>query len=419
MFRIFDNSAQTLPAFVKPYPDELLSSWLVRLSFEHGLNKSMLLRQLGLVKEASKIDKCNDDRELSMLANLANCTIQEIREMTLESYRNKLFAVNNFSYSKIPSVWITKSHFRSKSGLRTENLLFCPSCLSKENKPAYFRKHWKLSISFVCTECCCYLKDCCPHCGISASAMNTGAQVGINQTVRDYMLTCGGCLNDISECIPDIAPQAIMDMQTMINKYLKQPDSNTIRNSVKFFLILQKTAIMLQSKWIRENHCSLLSNVIRDSGVNCALDDRYQLARLPLKQQANLYAMAKWLLDEWPVRFIKYCKMSKIAREDLLKHYPDTPEWFQTRVNSGLPERIPVTKSAPKAKEPEIERYLIEIEGTNNGMCNRSNYDYDPDEKYYIEDYDTPQPIYWFNREKSYYAEDLILKQMKKAWEWN
>nr|WP_067054264.1 TniQ family protein [Mucilaginibacter sp. L294] len=210
-FSVFGNKSRLLPAFSKPYPDEILSSWLTRLSFDHGLNNARLLKMLLDKKDTNNwhVDRSFNDEQVAALAAYTNCSPDEIKNTTLLSYENRLYEPQ--SKSMVPSTWTPKKHTSKKVCPKVHKehsgLFFCPGCLSRPNRPVYFRKQWRLAISFVCPGCGCYLKETCPHCKSGGSSRCMKLKESLDKTIDEYLLACHQCQEDISQCMAEVAPE--------------------------------------------------------------------------------------------------------------------------------------------------------------------------------------------------------------------
>ena len=420
-YHIFEKGSDLLPAFSKPYTDESLSSWLTRLSFDHGLNRSALLKFIGADSNYHQgdwgIDRVFNGKKIHALASHTNCSAAEIQETTLMYYHGKLF--NASAHNVIPPIWTVKS-YHEESLLKPDaktNTLFCPSCFSKKDTPIYYKKQWRLSISFVCPDCECYLMDHCPHYKKGSSGMN--APEVSARTIDDYFLECSKCGNDISACVPRRAPKHIIEMQSQINKYLKNGCNETGQGSVEYFKLLYKITALLLIRRKKDNlgafikHLYTLHNVVDFNPKVYNL----HIAKLPLKLQAEVFSMASWLLSEWPNRFIGLCKKYHLSSADILRRCSDTPDWFEYIVRSHLD-----VFSDGRWRSRVRYRYQATTElDTYSIRCNNhSDYDYDADEAYYSGNPDNFIMGYTRYPLKSHHcATDLIYHQLKKAEGWS
>ena len=386
-YHIFGKDSEpSCPAFSKPYTDESISSWLTRISFDHGLNRSSLLRLITADQKNFQgdwgIDRVFKGPKIHTLASHTNCTVDEILETTLMSFNGKLFQA--CAHIGIPSIWTVKD-YQQVSLLSPDaktNTLFCPSCFAKKENPVYYKKQWRLTVSFVCTDCGCYLKNRCPHCKRASSGMNTPDASA--RTIDEYFLQCSNCYNDVSACVPQQADEHICQLQLRINICLKNGYSETGHLSVEYFKVLRKLVALLLRKRQRGNLNAFVKYVYAFHDVTDFNPRLYNLdvARLPLKYQAELFNMACWLLDEWPNRFLDLCQHYHVSSADIMYGMGQTPLWFEAEIRSGL-DMYNDTKWRARKKyryqrDPDFDITLIKCDI-------RSDYDYDPDEAYYAE----------------------------------
>ena len=402
-----------LPAFSRPYEDEVLSSWLTRLAFDNGLNRRMLLTGAGLKLEGKtdfNIDHLNDIGALDVLSDYANCSSDAIRNASLHYYNNKLFTVKNNGI--IPLIWQAKrpvSIFNDASG--QGNLLFCPSCLARRDHPVYYRRKWRLSISFVCLQCKCYLREVCPHCSKPSSKMRDVSAMADYKNCDRYLLACGTCKGDISKCIPQTAPEHIIRMQQQINNYLDQPYSTKERYSVGYFKVVHGIARMLLKNSLNLRYGPFVSYVYHQTQtVDYRLDHRNaDLADLTVRQRADVFRMAMWLLEEWPGRLTKLCIKYRLNQKSMLSIVPDAPLWYYNAIGD-LPDGTSKEDRVPKRWTLSVED-LQSIEDRRR----RWRYDIDVQEEYYdgntsyidpLPEYDRTRDLYemlYVKRYRSYY----------------
>ncbi len=215
MARLSGLSGKLFPIHLKPKNDELLSSWLVRLAFGHGLSLTDLNR---ILYPHSKINICqqqdidlgirdhkyrkNRSRDL-LLATLSKKTgtpLNRARQTTLDEYNERLFykVISTRLYS-----WLiphNSSRFRSepKFGMQA-----CPRCLDDDEQP-YFRRRWRLAFVTVCPQHNCYLIDRCPACGAPIQFQRN--VISSLLTSADAMTACYNCRFDLRRVLSSKQP---------------------------------------------------------------------------------------------------------------------------------------------------------------------------------------------------------------------
>ncbi len=408
-FYIFNSKSKLLPAFCQPYNDEFLGSWLTRLSFDHGLSRSKLLALVGATGTSMSnwgVDRFLTDQKIGVLTDHTNCSYEDIKRTTLRHYENNLFLRAETSY--VPSIWIVRSRRPSweKRFDNTCGTLYCPMCFTKREVPVYYKKQWRLTLSFVCTDCNCYLRDFCPHCKNGATTMNVNEG---GKNINEQLLTCGTCKKDISECDPQTAPKRILEMQKKFNAQLegKLEDS---KNAVEYYRVLYRFICLLTSR-TGNAFDALIQNAYE---INAVVNVRSEIASaclrsLSLNRKAEIFYVANWLVEEWPVRFVGLCNQHNLSSEQVLSYFTGMPAWFNEPLCNQLESYDAMVMNAP---EPQQDLYMHSA--LYDYKCSREfDYDENPDEHYYNTD-GLPGYNKYRNR-NDFCANDILIQQLKKG----
>ncbi|MDQ6759491.1 MAG: TniQ family protein [Acidobacteriota bacterium] len=116
------------PIYPKPFPDELLSSWMVRIARAYRIRPaSFWKRQAGSV-DFRNVDLTAEDRLLRLIGLKTGTPLDRVRATTLRAYR------------ECGVDWY---------GGHETVIRFCPACL--EERP-YFRRRWRLGF-LRCAMC--------------------------------------------------------------------------------------------------------------------------------------------------------------------------------------------------------------------------------------------------------------------------
>jgi hypothetical protein len=357
-FSIFENKNKLLPAFSKPYPGELLSSWMARLAFNHGLALWDFLRVFYGATAFSKhnIDFCGDSR-IQQLALRTNCSFEEVKNTTLHYYENAIFS-NGSQAHQVLRGWVLSRNLRETSK-NTMGLMYCPKCLSGlKKKPAYFRKQWRLGISFVCLKCRCYLMENCPHCNEFVSFLKP---FDPGKDISEYLTTCKYCKRSICDNQIITAPEGLLDLQKQLYDIIDHGCAGKGVYPISYFKALRQVAALFAT--VKYTH---IVRTPRELELDPFIQDviaahkrlfpilHQQLADervqgLSVYKRAYKIMLAHWLLEDWPKRFLHYCKQSKINRSQILylSYHADTPFWFWDTVYSNLLPPIPSIGTMP------------------------------------------------------------------------
>lgn len=151
-----------LPVRPKPYEDELLSSWLVRLAKSNGAKLQRFCDcMFGNDRQIwnRDIDRTPPGWLLREMSVSASISLPTIEALTLESYRGRLFRYP-LSYGQQRWILPLGMYHRKRLGF---GLQYCPRCLADEPEP-YFRRRWRVALYTVCAKHECLLLDRCPNC---------------------------------------------------------------------------------------------------------------------------------------------------------------------------------------------------------------------------------------------------------------
>jgi hypothetical protein len=155
-------SGSLWPLHLKPKHDELLSSWIIRLAHAHGYKIETLCCLLFGYRSTiwnRDIDRAAPTQICATLSTCTGATFEQIQNATFVSYEGTLFSqVNHHGITR----WILPLGIYHRARKRPA-LMYCPKCLEEDGTP-YFRKHWRLAYSTVCTLHQCLLLDTCPKC---------------------------------------------------------------------------------------------------------------------------------------------------------------------------------------------------------------------------------------------------------------
>ena len=197
------NESALWPNHFKPLPDELLSSWLVRLAHAHGYKSEQLCSIL--LGRGEPMWNRDIDRTISIelrdaLKKATSATDEQIDAATLVAFAGYVSGqVNALGTSR----WIIPlGIFHRKR--RTPGLMYCPLCLATD-QPSYYRRSWRLSFVTVCTEHHVELRDCCEAC--AAPIAPHRIDVGRNGYLprNGLLCLCSSCGRDLRRTIPQKA----------------------------------------------------------------------------------------------------------------------------------------------------------------------------------------------------------------------
>lgn len=290
---------------VKPYDDETLSSWLIRIAqlncthlyalFSHSDYKRAIYKNdLDLIPYFSSF--------YGWLSEMTGVSAKRIRDMSLRTHEGY---VQEKITQHPKQQWII-----TMGQLKAHGYRFCPKCLEEH---AYFRKEWRLLFVNVCPRHNVYLSNRCSVCNAPI----------VPQLIDEHntLLGCYQCGHDLRK-----------------NRSQKLDKNND-------YLIVQRQLIeiadrgyyVVQNKW----HYSIglfeiLHRLVHFFGRKRHAEFAYQLKHGDLCMVepmviAELIKSSMNLLDRWPSEFRRFCRSNCISNHFRLFdkfQWEKLPMWF-------------------------------------------------------------------------------------------
>ena len=329
LFALFsDIKTPLLPAYSKPLPDELLSSWLARMSHDHGLQVyefcKMCWPGLGLFER--DIDRNISDEAIEKLSGRTNCRFEEVKSASLRYFEHKLydpFLKTKYGRTK----WVLpigRESFKHKR----KGLMFCPGCLRRDKKTPYYRKRWRLALSIVCPDCECYLYDCCSWCGSPVCFFRNSIGIKNHETFKHWAI-CSNCKRDLKESELKQASPGIVNLQKHLYEIIENGFNNRIIFPILYFDVLHQVVKLLITS--RPRLQSLRKDIFKHHDMKYfavhSMKPIFEL--LDYEKRIEVITAAYWLLEDWPGRFLFYCRKHKLRSTDVLVEFTDAPFWYE------------------------------------------------------------------------------------------
>jgi hypothetical protein len=308
------------PCATYPRPDELLSSWLVRLAHDHQCKVHTFTKLVfpNVSVWNRDVDKVAPAEVLSVLAQHTPTLPGRIYETTLKRYEGRLYERHNPN-GNTPWILPLGIYHRTR---RHNGLLFCPDCLRADGSTPYFRTQWRLALAVVCIEHQVLLQEQCPWC--ERPVIFFRQELGRKSALADAPIsTCFHCKRDLAQAVGIPASSSLIAAQVEWYRILDEGWTATVAYPHLYFAVLRQLAQVLSS---RKASCLPLQKAMRaciDSDLSSSTLDslRSTLAfeHLPLTARRLLLQQANWLLTDWPARFISFMKQNRIASTPLFQ----------------------------------------------------------------------------------------------------
>lgn len=309
---IFGLTPDVLPVRCDPFPDELLSSWLVRLAWLNAEKLHTFRRRLWRQPGSPwglNLDACLSDTVLQRIAAMTLRSTQSLSNHLLTAYSGALFAGVD-TKNLADSVLALRHRGTNVLGYAVQ---LCPECMREGPEP-YFRRHWKVAYLVVCRRHRRLLLDACPNCGrqIAYHLADFGHRLLPARIPTSFCAFCQFPWRSASAC--DIAQAGVDDefceWQANLHRALETGWLTTATSEPLFALSFfsgLRTLIRLvgandeRGTKLREQASAdfgLLPLGVRHSS-NSSL-----FSGLRIGDRLYLLRFVHWLLQSWPERFL-------------------------------------------------------------------------------------------------------------------
>lgn len=335
-------SGKLWPAHVKPKPDELLSSWLVRLATAHSLKLHTFCALAWSRRKQiwnRDIDKCADGTILSVLVEKTATPPRRVALTTLAAYEGYLYERHN-PYGNTKWIMPVGIYHRTR---RAYGLQFCSRCLSEDQEP-YYRRSWRLAFVTLCETHHVSLIDRCPHCH-SPCNFHRSEMGDRRKWLADSITLCHACRYDFRKApVQDVQQpfgRRVLEFQKLLTKamlsgWIRVSERSAIDSHFYFTVLHQLMKVCAtprRATSLREEVRNTLG--IKDN-VPTLMKECRDIERMGINERRTLLGMADYLLGEWPHRFIRLCQSHRVWSSTLLRELNPAPFWFWSVIHDHL-----------------------------------------------------------------------------------
>lgn len=318
------------PAFVRPQPDELLSSWIVRTAHAHGIKVYTFGKLVwpDLPIWNRDIDRIATPIIWETMARKAGTSPERGYAATLNSLKSELTGTSQLSG---PLSWIMPLGIYHRTH-RNHGLAYCPGCLKNDGPIPYYRRSWRLAFWVVCPTCGIYLHESCPICRKPVNFFRI--ELGRKNADPDRSIsTCSHCAYDLTKSsrIP-VTPKTLRRYRSLY-RISREGWNCQVHYPHLYFTVLRQLLRMLVSsnnraKAIQKDMRLRLGHPTETDILNGSFEG------LPIRQRTYLVDEAMWLLEDWPTRFIAIMRYHGVSSTTILRDMPDdVPYWFSSIIN--------------------------------------------------------------------------------------
>lgn len=370
---VFDNGLEKglWPARTGPQPDELLSSWLVRLAMAHGLKLHTFCSMAWPKKSIwnRDIDKSADGELIAVLSERTGCGRERVGATTLAAYEGWLYERHNPNGN---TLWVMPVGVYHRTR-RNFGLQFCPRCLGEDREP-YYRRSWRLAFITFCEVHHSSLLDRCPKCGepVNFHRDEMGRR---DQAMARSLTRCHACKFDLrrseSGPITTQADERVFEFQKALAKvmqlgWVEIPPHGAIYSHLYFTVVhhLMRLCAMGEKSAVLREAVSL--EVYEGTPAPRSPPTGRDVERMGVAARRRALDMARHLLDGWPHGFIRLCQKNKVWSSVLLRDLEPAPFWYWSVIHAHL-YRISYVPS-----EQEILSAISHLNRKGVPLCKKS-----------------------------------------------
>lgn len=326
-------SGEVYPVHLKPKDDELLSSWIVRLSLAHGLAPKQFApflqqRFSGDWEWQLTADLKPPQEVLNTLSKKTATPLSRIREMTLGRYGGQLY--KRSSKGRLCH-WIMPHYLGHVTRAQKFGMQACARCLAEDNEP-YFRRSWRLAFVVVCPyhESC--LIDRCPSCGNSIQFHRNAA--ALSRTATDIMTVCHKCqfdLRDVTAHIP-AEPEIGRFQEHLINVarqgYIEIEGFENTASDTYFAVLNWILSVLFQShELMRELQDAIFAYYNFDLSIS-RFTKKDVLENLNIRSRYEWIWLLRRLLIDHPHRYFRSYAQHNVMNRKWISKWMKTPSWY-------------------------------------------------------------------------------------------
>ena len=316
------------PIHLKPLPDELLSSWLVRIAHGHGLKVQTFCNLVF----GGRRQVWNRDIDRLAPAWLLDELIDRTGTTREVAYGTTLLAYEDWLYEKMrisgASRWILtlQMYHRKRTGF---GLQYCPRCLGQDRIP-YFRKRWRVAFYLICTKHRVRLLDRCPRCD-SVVAFHRIELGKPNVFQVESLAVCHMCGFDLSnakaERVGASGDQATNLLMRLCQVLETTGSTENQEAGADHLVVLHQLCKLMYSP---RKQIHLREFVAAQLGI---VPSQIVLGKTPfesrgLVERTEILMMALWMKVNLRVRLHDAWRGRALRYNHMLKDFEDPPEWY-------------------------------------------------------------------------------------------
>ncbi len=317
------------PLYIPPEEDEVFSSWICRLSTNHGVKTQTFFKNFFQNSRgyfSRDIDVLAPNLLLETLLNHTPLNEKEINNLFLKSYEG-------FAFERINSKTLTLNILPLGTVNRAKYRYGAQVCVSCLNKKKYFKKQWRLITSILCVECQEYLIDKCPNCNapIHFFKINKGGNTHLPINGFQPLNICYNCLisfKDINQSNLNVIDENHIEYQKYMNMTIRK--GYNIESNYSFLFI--KILLILSSLLRSNSHKGVFKKFIELNYYESfnIIDENISFWEVPIRAQTLPFVFN--LLHTHKEHFFKLLNEKRIAKSYISSEKNGLPYWFEKNI---------------------------------------------------------------------------------------
>lgn len=314
------------PIRYKPYRDELLTSWLIRLAWGHGLKVQTFCNLVFGAKHQvwnRDVDRLAPAWLLEKLTDATGTPADVALQTTLRPFEGIIYSKFKES-GALPWIQTLMVYHRKRNAY---GMQFCPKCLSEDKEP-YFRRSWRIAFNTICTHHQVMLHDRCPQCAapVMYHRIEMG-HAGIPQA--DSMGDCHACgyalANSPAAPVKYYEPTAA-ELHYRLCAAITERDGRGI--ALEEMQVMHQLVRLMLSRY---PSVALRGHVCVQLGVLDLIvgHGRMSLESMPLPERHHLMQLVAWVLVDLEVRLIAAWRAGVIRYNHMEKDFNNAPFWYR------------------------------------------------------------------------------------------
>ncbi|MET3712660.1 Zn ribbon nucleic-acid-binding protein [Sphingomonas trueperi] len=286
-----------LPWRPKPWPDEVLSSWLHRIALGNSVKLHSFCHLLWPGKQLwnRDLDTLADQSFVSGLSSLSGTNFDAGWNTSLQAFTGSVFPnvrANGVTRGLLP----LGIYHRTRRGFGAQ---WCPQCLENDSTP-YYRRNWRLSFVTSCPKHATILSDHCSQCETPAVP---------HKSIDHECHVCGH--NRRNSATSEADPLALKMEERMVAIALGSPVMPSdfgCHHPLTYFSLVRHVASLVASN---PRSASLRMTIHKHYGGDPAppsfIADLRMFEFMITAERHRMNALVARLLAYWPFNFAALC----------------------------------------------------------------------------------------------------------------